>query len=519
METELKLLIHPRHADAVRKHPLLKKYAIERASERLMSDSYFDTPDLLLWRSKAGLRVRHVGDTWLQTLKGGGSADGGLHQRHEWESRLDSSAPDLAALRALVDGHKPWARLLRSVAVQNALRPIFTVQIVRTVWQLQLPSGERVEFALDRGNVRSNGRQESIHEIELELKSGQAERLFEFALQLQPKIPMRIANISKAQRGYALSQSNPPSPPAAAKAARLKLSSHLSTEQAFLSIISNCIAQMQANEAGVTGGDDPECLHQLRVGLRRLRSALSLYKELFIAPRQMQEDIAWLSAQLGAARDWDVLAHATLPAMAAFAEEDMQIALLRSAASMQASQKHELAAAAVKSPRYARLMLSLSARAHGVAWSGFGPQADTQALRRPVQEFADEIVGQARGRLQKRARHVYQADLRAQMQALHRLRIAAKKMRYAAEFFQSLYPGKRVRPYVAALTGLQDALGQLNDAAIAVGLLKELLHAHAELGEAVNFARGYLAARTESAAAGLEELWEEFAAMKPLGKS
>ncbi|HTD06292.1 inorganic triphosphatase, partial [Undibacterium sp.] len=124
METELKLLIHPRHANAVRKHPLLKKYATESPCERQMSDAYFDTPDLLIWRSKAGLRVRHAGNEWRQTLKGGGGAAGGLHRRHEWEGRLDGSSPDFAALQELVDGHKPWAKLLRSAVVQKTLQPI-----------------------------------------------------------------------------------------------------------------------------------------------------------------------------------------------------------------------------------------------------------------------------------------------------------------------------------------------------------------------------------------------------------
>ncbi|HTD06302.1 CHAD domain-containing protein, partial [Undibacterium sp.] len=379
-------------------------------------------------------------------------------------------------------------------------------------------TGDEVEFALDQGIVQSNGRQETISEIELELKSGQPERLFELALQLQKKIPVRIANISKAQRGYALYRPLP-SPPAAVKAVKLKLPARLSTEQAFRAIIANCLTQMQGNEAGVAVSDDPECLHQMRVGLRRLRSALSLYKDLIAAPIQTQQDIDWLSAQLGAARDWDVLAHSTLPAVAGVAEADLQIAPLRSAALMQAGSKHEAASAAVQSPRYARLLLGLSARAHGVAWSGLGQQTDLQALDKPVGDFANEMVARARNRLRKRGKHVYPANVPTQAQALHRLRIAAKKLRYTTEFFHSLYASRRVQPYVAALTNLQDALGRLNDAAIATGLLKQLLHAQAGLDSAASFVRGYLASCTEHEAAGLEELWQEFSAMKALGKA
>ncbi len=524
METELKLLIDPRHANAVRKHALLKKYATAKPQTQEIADTYFDTADLLIWRSKAGLRVRQADGEWMQTLKGGGGTEGGLHQRHEWESGVDGPLPDFAALQKLLDGHKPWAKLLRAIDVEQGLQPVFMTQVTRTAWQLKLPAGEEVEFALDQGTLHSNGRREAVSEIELELKSGQPQQLFEFALQLQQKIPMRISNISKAQRGYALGRARPPSLPVAVKATELKLSRRLVTEQAFQAIVANCIAQMQANEAGVADSDDVESLHQMRVGLRRLRSVLGLYKDLIIPPSQMRLDLAWLSAQLGAARDWDVLAYSTLPAIAGIstegmAQDEMDIAALKSVAQEQAREKHATASKAVKSPRYARLMLGLAARAHGVGWGGFGVEADRPALEMPVREFADGIAGQLQNKLHKRGKRLRHADSITEVPARHRLRIAAKKMRYAVEFFQSLYPSRRVQPYVKMLTRLQDEFGQLNDATIATGLLRELLLAHPELEAAVSFARGYLAARTEQAAAGTEKLWDKFASMKALGKA
>jgi len=96
------------------------------------------------------------------------------------------------------------------------------------------------------------------------------------------------------------------------------------------------------------------------------------------------------------------------------------------------------------------------------------------------------------------------------------VRIAAKNLRYAAEFFQSLYPARRLRPYVEALTGLQGALGQLNDASVADTLLRQLAQTHPELAQSAAFARSYLAAGNECGVRQLGKLWHRFAAFKPV---
>ncbi|GGC89739.1 CYTH and CHAD domain-containing protein [Undibacterium terreum] len=515
METELKLQIHPRHADAVRKHPLLKKYAVGKPQEVQIDDTYFDTPDLRFWRDKAGLRVRRARGAWVQTLKGGGTVEGGLHQRHEWESRLDTPSPDLGVLHELVDGHPRWRKLLHSKTVRQGLAPVFTARFTRSTWALQLPGGDQVEFALDQGQVLSQGRPESISEIELELKSGRPESLFEFALELQHKIPLRISNGSKAQQGYALYRQPELPPPAAVKAAAVELPADLSVQDAFALILSHCTAQIAANEAGVTAGGDIECLHQMRVGLRRLRSALGLCKEIVAVPLQVQKDIAWLAVVLGAARDSDVLAHSILPvaARAAQAAYETQLGTLRSAALSHAEQQHAAAAAAIASPRYARLMLALSARAHGVLWPVPG-LLDGQAADQAVRKFAHQAMALAHRKLRKRGRYIDNEDAGTR----HRVRIAAKKLRYATEFFASLYPQKRTRPYIEALARLQDGLGELNDAASAPLLLTNLQNANPELAGAAAYVSGYLASRAEYAGACLSSAWDAFAELKPLAK-
>jgi len=275
MEVELKLLLDPAPAAALRRHPLLRQHAIAKPRQQLTS-IYFDTPDLHFRRHDAALRVRKVSESgghtqhWVQTLKGGGQVAAGLHQRAEWESRVGGPQPELGALIALVGPGSAWAKVLSAQALTQRLTPIFTTRVRRTTWLLRLPQGDEIELALDQGTMQHDAAQEPISEIELELMSGDPARLFDVALALLKTVPLRVGNVSKAERGYAL---HAPQPPAVVEAAPLELAPGLTVEQGFQAITRHCLAQLQGNEAGVAQGHDPESVHQMRVGLRRLRSA------------------------------------------------------------------------------------------------------------------------------------------------------------------------------------------------------------------------------------------------------
>ena len=86
----------------------------------------------------------------------------------------------------------------------------------------------------------------------------------------------------------------------------------MSVEQVFLAIAGNCLEQVSGNQDGVAGGEDVESVHQMRVGLRRLRSALGMFKSLLALPDALKGELEWLGGALGEARDWDVLAGNTL---------------------------------------------------------------------------------------------------------------------------------------------------------------------------------------------------------------
>ncbi len=508
MEIELKLAIEPDAAAALRRHPLLVRHAVGPARVQRLATTYFDTPDLWLRRHGAALRVRRVAGRWIQTLKAGGDVAAGLHSRQEWETRTSGPAPDLATLRAL-DGIDPdWAGLLADAALGRGLGPIFTTRFRRTSWQLRLEDGTELELALDQGAAEHETARSPISEIELELKAGDPARLFELALELQAALPLRVSNVSKAERGFAL---RAPGPPAVVKAAPLRFPAQPTVEQGLRAIVGNCLAQIQGNEDGVTLGGDIESVHQMRVGVRRLRVALRLFARVAPAPAALQAEIKWLAAELGAARDWEVLAGITLADIESACPAATGIEPLRAAAQGLAVANRKRAAAAVDSARYARLLLTLghwlqSASAH----EGL-PPAQQAALAAPLGRHAARVLKGWHRRLLKQGARLSGAT----PEARHQVRIVAKRVRYATDFAASLYPPRRLRRYVRALAAVQDVLGRLNDAAVAAGLLRQLAQADPALAESAGFANGFLSAEARRATAKLDRRWRQIERIGP----
>ena len=517
MEIELKLLLAPEDAARLRAHPLLADYTDKRQGEPqllAMHDIYVDTPDLQLCRHQAGLRVRQVDGRWVQTLKAGGNVSGGLHSRHEWEGEVAGPAPELDALDAAIGRKQPIRALLRRDAVRDALRPVFTTRIERTAWQLRTPQGDHIECVLDQGEIRhgadGDARSVPVSEIELELKQGQASSLFDVALALLHDVPLRLGHMSKAERGYRLAAQQGVQ---AVKAQPLRLDDDMTVEQVFLAISGNCLEQVSGNQEGVAQGDDVESLHQMRVGLRRLRSALVMFKSLLALPDGLKAELDWLGGALGEARDWDVLAGNTLAQLDGDAAADA--AALVQAAQEQARIKHAQAAQAVNSTRYTAWMLGLQRWLQARDWRDAATARQLRQLDANVSPFARSTLRKDQRRLMKRGKRL----LHATPQQRHQVRIAAKKTRYATEFFASLFAARAVKPYVGRLAALQDELGWLNDVRVADRLLQQLPDGqpdHAELRLHAAFLRGYLAARAQSQGTdgSMHKAWRRFKAAR-----
>jgi inorganic triphosphatase YgiF len=501
MEIELKLLINKEDINKLGELPLLQAVAVGPVEIQHLRNVYFDTTDFDLWKAKAGLRVRHTDSNSVQTLKAGGGVAAGLHQREEWETEVPGETPDIPAIRKVLGPKSPYLGVIDSPNISERLAPIFTSNVTRTVRHLRLPTGDEVEMAIDEGTIDHQDQSEVVSEIEFELKSGVATHLYTFAL--LEFIPLRIGTRSKAERGYAMRL---PRQKSIVKATKLHLDSSMTIETAFTVIVGNCMEQVQGNEHGVMHGTDPENVHQMRVGLRRLRSALGLFEEVIECPAVIQNDLKWVASQLGAARDWEVLAGSTLDHLQGALPSQVNVDALRTEALVRARTNREQAANAVNSPRHTRFQLQFAEWVSGQQWREAMPASGTALDDLSLKKFSRKVLKRSENRLLKRGQHLKGND----PELRHRTRIAAKKARYAMEFFGSLYPKRAVKDYVLRLSNLQEELGWLNDASVAIERLELLQNANHDAMGSAAFTRGYLFSHLRQDHTKLNKLWKKF---------
>jgi CHAD domain-containing protein len=248
----------------------------------------------------------------------------------------------------------------------------------------------------------------------------------------------------------------------------------------------------------------------MRVGLRRLRSALDLFRKVIPPYADLDEDLRWIGGELGAARDWEVLSGSTLKYAASNGDAD-EITPVRLACEEIATNNRQNAAAQVESVRYTRFVLQFSLWLHRKGWRDGMSAEQLEEIRGPAKLFAAGVLRRRHKRLIKRGDGLADLDDHSR----HRARIAAKKVRYATEFFASLCPKRAVRHYIDALTVLQDDLGWRNDAVVADQLLKTLPKTSPEAASGAAFARGYLASRVATDHKTLKKLWKQFRLLSP----
>lgn len=284
-------------------------------------------------------------------------------------------------------------------------------------------------------------------------------------------------------------------PVRAIKAEPVRLRGRMTLEDAFQSIGLNCVRQIEANVPGVLR-QHVESLHQMRVGLRRLRALLAMFEDLAPPPVALHASIEWLSGELGPARDWDVLADSTLDRVQGF-----DSAALRQAAHERANGHHAHILNVLREPRYAELMVQLNDWLGERRWRPDGALAKDSPLAERAARAALPLLRKAEKRLARRIDGLEDGDAPGR----HRVRIAAKKARYAAEFFRDLLPTRRVKRYVGHLEKLQDRLGLLNDLAVADHLLEELKGGSSQVAKQAAYVRGYVAASSQARVQGLSK--------------
>ena len=442
-EIELKFLCAPEDLGRV----LAAAPAGDDDTRELIS-VYFDTPDLDLQKAGASLRVRESKGQRVQTLKRG---DGLAREEHETPIASDAPDPSLG----------PLPELLPS-GVRGELKPAFHVRITRRQRLVRF-DGAEIELALDQGEVRGGKRTSPISEVELELKSGRPAALFGLARELSHAAPIYLSFASKSQRGQALVAGRPLH---AHRRARVALGPGATTADVFQGIGRSALQSIAANAELLRQRSDAEAVHQLRVAARTLRSAISTFREVVADDDfdRIKGELRWLAKACDDARNLDVFAKETLaPAVKAASPPPGLPALT---VEIEAAQERARAdvAQAVGSTRFRDLLIEVT------GWVDTGAWLLRPASGKRAKPFAARALQTRRRKLLKDGRDLCGLDDAAR----HRVRIDAKKLRYAAEGFEALFEGKATARFVSQLKELQDELGAINDLVTAETLLANL---------------------------------------------
>jgi inorganic triphosphatase YgiF len=489
-EIELKFQI-----PAARQAAVLKAVATATARRTHLQALYFDTPQRHLALARAALRLRREGDTWVQTVKAQG--DNPMQRlEHEVVVAQGGPAPALnlarhlgtpaaAALAKALDLHPEDFNALAQAGEHMGLQVWFETDIWRS-HRLLHSAGAQIELAHDQGEIRAAGRVLPVCELEMELKAGPVAALVGLAQTWVARHGLWLDVRSKAERGHLLAQGQPASPPSAAPAFRLDVLA--SPVQAVQAMVAHGLTQVLAQTsvladaavvAALAPADAAEHLHQCRVGLRRVRSALALLRT-----RGSGLDPAWddaLSAllrQLGQTRDLDAVAQSVLPALRRAGAPWTDLVPV-----VPALAPGEVARSAAAQ----QLMLAL------LAWAQAEPEPATAAAGGQPKGRKKALSGHLAPRLSqwqrsisRAARHFEQLPVDQQ----HRVRKQLKRLRYGLQFSAALWPAKACARQLAALKPVQEALGQYNDLLVASGLFEAQLASHPQ----AQWALGWLAA-------------------------
>ena len=532
-EIELKFQIPTARLPALR-----RAVATAGATRTHLQAVYADTADGRLAAAGIALRLRQEGSDWVQTLKGRGD---GLMVRLEHEVALPPQR-DLPQLDIARHAGTPAHALLLAALGEPAaaLLPIYRTDIQRTHRVLK-SGGARIEIALDEGAIHGGDRQVPVSEIEFELLSGPPQALLALAARWVQRHGLWLDVRTKAERGHRLALGIAQVP--AVRAGETVLHREMTPQAALAAMLRSALAQVLPNAAEI-GNDagSAEQVHQLRVGLRRLRCALRTFggwaggADAVAACAALEAGLRAPFTRLGGTRDRDALSAVLLPAMQAAGAPEMPLAdgapaedpgaVVRDPAFsvlLQRAIALSLPPMSVSVPKAAPSVASVRKRSSASAsWALPGkPAAGTPAASplpfddgpAELAETADlrRLARQRLRALHRRALADAEGFASATEEAQHRTRKRLKRLRYALEFSAALFEAKPVARQLKALRRTLDVLGEYNDLLVALALYR----AAAAQEPRAWFAIGWLQARRETLLARCERSLALLAAVKP----
>lgn len=463
-ELELKFAV-PSYQQSV----LRKNIDTKTAQQQRLSAYYFDTPNQDLAKKGIALRIRFEDSQWVQTLK---TAGDGVAKRVELNTVLSlTGTPDTLDVSSLV----PDVSLITAPAVVAQLTNIMpldqlaqalTVQyftdVQRTSRQIK-KNNSRIEIAYDIGKVgigHLNSQkpannpgltQSDIHEIEFELLEGDPSDLIEVAKTWCKKYKLYLSTVTKAQRGSLLLANKQFAQPVKADLAVLQLHKGISQFAFLQAVVNNCLVQILPNASAIAeGSPDGNLVHQLRVGIRRLRTALKHFKfaQDYIDPNWLMV-LKQTFSLLGEYRDKEILQIKTQPLLESVGAPHVEWSTVIDIMPIDA----------VRANDFQILLLEL------IGFTHLPVPADSPKAKAPVAKKLEKLFTAIAAASDKFA----SLDTDSQ----HGVRKDLKSLRYVSEFaaplFASQTNGKKgkkatkLNAFLQYLEPAQDVLGEYND--------------------------------------------------------
>jgi triphosphatase len=442
----LRFAIAPSAASRLRLLPCLKTLGVARATRHRIATTYWDTSTLALHQRGWVLQRSRIDDG-------------------PWSERLCERSPD-GHFRIVDDADgrdgEPARNTVAIAGVErHALRPVAEMRVTTSARTVSPTDRTQITLAIARGAYRHGltlQRRTVVRQLGMTLVRGEPADLLELACAVVNEAgSMRLLFGGEVERAYALITGT-------VQIVRRTPASIDPTQSAACAAhraADECIAQIVGNIEGARQGDD-ESIHQLRVGIRRFRSVVAIRREAALAP--MPEDIRtgvkWIWGMLGAARDWDVFVEQTWPAVG-------QPQRVAGAACAYRQRSHANLRRALDGKRFQLLVLAMFR---------FNLQQRAQArgarTRRSSRKIAQQLLDRHARKFRKRSEGL----IRLSEERLHRLRIAAKRLRYVTEFFRGVFDTRAQERYLARLVIVQSVLGQFHDLAVGGHLVDRIAH-------------------------------------------
>jgi len=464
-EIELKLNVTPADFGALKLHPTFAELLNNPVRTETLNSIYYDTDRYDLRDHAVSLRVRRAGKSFVQTIKSA-PPSGGTLERAEWEHQLENGEPNLDAA-----ANTTLAPLL-TAQFRATLRPIFETRIHRSYFHLA-DHAWQIEIAFDQGEIVAGNHVLPVCEIELELKYGYRAALFELARMIVEIVPVQLALASKSERAYDLIEDKPRR---FFNAKDIALLPGTTTAQAFQAIACDCLRQLIAN-VPLMHRRNPEALHQMRIALRRLRTAISVFSEIVRDGQidRIKAELKWLNGELSLTRDLDVLLDEVIKPQIRQHPSHRGLKGLYCSFARQRLQSYQRAEKTVRSQRFCKLLIETFAWIEIGEWVTATNEAARQHREWPIELFAADQLSWRRRKIMKKGKKLDELDSAQR----HRLRIQVKKARYATEFFAGLFQDKksarRSARMLTALKRLQNSLGGLNDVIARKSLCTDIL--------------------------------------------